>query len=88
MTTEQPGFWKTFAGPRSQAARLLIIETVIPPGNEPCFAKLLDLTMLVAPGGQERTEQEYRDLLARAGFRLARIVPTATSDSVIEGIPE
>jgi ubiquinone/menaquinone biosynthesis C-methylase UbiE len=68
--------------------RLLIVETVIPPGNEPCFAKLLDLTMLVAPGGQERTEDEYRTLLGRAGFGLARIVPTATHDSVIEGVPE
>jgi SAM-dependent methyltransferase len=67
--------------------RLLIVETVIPPGNEPCFAKLLDLTMLVAPGGQERTEEEYGDLLGHAGFRLARIVPTATADSVIEGVP-
>jgi SAM-dependent methyltransferase len=68
--------------------RLLIVEAVIPAGNEPCFAKLLDLTMLVAPGGQERTEEEYRDLLGHAGFRLARIVSTSTEDSVIEGIPE
>ena len=70
------------------SGQLLIVETVIPPGNEPCFAKLLDLTMLVAPGGQERTEDEYRTLLGRAGFRLARVVATATHDSVIEGVPE
>jgi O-methyltransferase domain/Dimerisation domain len=67
--------------------RLLVVESVIPPGNEPFFGKLLDVTMLVIPGGQERTEQEYRDLFGKAGFRLARIVPTATEVSVIEGVP-
>jgi SAM-dependent methyltransferase len=70
-----------------EEGRLLVVESVIPPGNEPFFGKLLDITMLVIPGGQERTEQEYRDLFAKAGFRLARIVPTATEVSVIEGVP-
>jgi len=69
------------------AARLLVLETVIPPGNDPMFGKLLDLNMLVIPGGLERTEQEYRELFANAGFRLSRIVPTATEISVIEGVP-
>jgi hypothetical protein len=67
--------------------RLLVVESVIPPGNEPFFGKLLDLTMLVIPGGQERTAEEYRDLFAKSGFRLTRIVPTATEVSVIEGVP-
>jgi hypothetical protein len=70
------------------SGRLLLVETVIPAGNEPCFAKLLDITMMVVPGGKERTEKEYGDLLGSAGFRLARIIATATLDSVIEGIPE
>jgi hypothetical protein len=65
-------------------ARLLIVESVITPGNDPGFAKLLDLTMLVIPGGRERTEAEYRDLLAQGGFRLERIVPTATEVSILE----
>ena len=68
--------------------RLLVVESVIPPGNEPFFGKLLDLTMLVIPGGQERTEEEYQQLFGQAGFRLARIVPTASEVSVIEGTPE
>jgi len=67
--------------------RLLVVESVIPPGNEPFFGKLLDVTMMVIPGGQERTAQEYHDLLGKAGFRLARIVPTAADVSVIEGVP-
>jgi hypothetical protein len=65
--------------------RLLVVESVIPPGNEPSFAKLLDLTMLVIPRGQERTEAEYRRLFADSGFRLTRIVPTGSDVSVIEG---
>jgi hypothetical protein len=67
--------------------RLLIIEMVIKPGNEAQPAKWLDLNMLVLPGGRERTEEEYRTLLAGAGFRLERIVPTPTEVSVIEGRP-
>jgi hypothetical protein len=70
-----------------QTGKLLLIESVIPPGNEPCFAKLLDLTMLVIPGGMERTEAEYGELLASAGFRLARVVPTTGNVDVIECLP-
>ena len=68
-------------------ARLLLIESVIPPGNEPCFGKLLDITMLLLPGGKERTQEEYRELLAKAGFRLDRIVPTEADVSILESVP-
>jgi hypothetical protein len=68
--------------------RLLVVESVIPPGNDPSFGKLLDLAMLVIPGGQERTEEEYRRLYKAAGFRLTRIVPTTAEISVIEGKKE
>jgi hypothetical protein len=64
--------------------RVLVAESVIPPGNDPFFGKLLDLNMLVVPGGQERTAAEYEKLFAGAGFRLAKIVPTGTEISVIE----
>jgi ubiquinone/menaquinone biosynthesis C-methylase UbiE len=68
--------------------RLLLVDAVIPPGNEPCFAKLLDLTMLVSPGGEERTAEEFAALLKTAGFRLNQIIPTATGDSIVEALPE
>ncbi len=68
-------------------AKLLAVESVIPPGNNPFFGKLLDLTMLVLPGGQERTEAEYRRLYTAAGFRLTRVVQTDKEVSVIEGEP-
>lgn len=67
--------------------RVLLVEQVIPSGNAPSLGKLLDVNMLVmCPGGKERTADEYRDLLAAAGFRLTRIVPTSGLVSVIEGI--
>ena len=70
-----------------EGARLFIVDSVIPEGNEPFFSKLLDLTMLVAPGGQERTEAEFREVLRRAGFRLVRVARTSTEDCVIEATP-
>jgi hypothetical protein len=64
--------------------KLILLEAVMPSGGEPHYSKILDLEMLVFPGGRERTEDEFRDLLSRAGFRLNRIVPTRSSLSVIE----
>ena len=64
------------------------MESVIRKGNDPDFAKLLDLTMLVIPGGQERTEDEYRQLLSAGGFELQRIIPTAADVSILEAVKE
>jgi hypothetical protein len=68
-------------------AKLLVVESVILPGNEPAVGKMLDLAMMVLPGGMERTEVQYRELFAAAGLRLDRIVPTAADVSVIEARP-
>ncbi len=65
-------------------SRLLIIEMVLPEGNTPHPGKILDMMMLVGPGGQERTDQEYGALLAKAGLRLTRVVPTESAVSVVE----
>ena len=65
-------------------ARLLLFEMVVPAGNEPHFSKIQDLEMLVSPGGVERTEQEYRDLLSQAGFELRRIIPTQSPFNIVE----
>jgi hypothetical protein len=67
--------------------RLLLIEAVIPPGNEPFATKFLDLTMLLIPGGKERTWEEYEELLHSARFEIHRVVPTSTEMSVIEAHP-
>jgi hypothetical protein len=67
-------------------SRLLLIEMVLPDGDTPHPGKILDIVMLVGPGGQERNEAEYASLLAKAGFRLTRVVPTVTAASVIEAV--
>lgn len=64
--------------------RLFIIEMVLPSGDAPHPGKLLDIMMLVGPGGQERTAEEYRALLAKAGFRMERVVPTESAVSIVE----
>lgn len=68
-------------------ARLLVIERVVPTGNDPSEAKLFDVNMLVMLGGQERTEREHRMLFEAAGFKLTRILPTHSPLSLIEGVP-
>lgn len=65
-------------------ARLLVVERIVPPGDEPHASKLMDLNMLVIAGGRERTTAEYRALLTDAGLRLARIIDTGTAVSVLE----
>jgi len=67
--------------------RLIVVEIVLPPGNEPHVGPLIDLNMMVMTGGIERTEAQYGELLARAGFRLERVVATRSPFSVIEGSP-
>jgi hypothetical protein len=67
-------------------ARLLLVEAVIPAGNAFSFGKILDLEMLALPGGLERTESEYRALLAGGGFRMTRMVPTCSSSEIVEAV--
>ena len=64
--------------------RVILLEGVIPPANEPDLTKVIDLEMLVLPGGKERTADEYKALFARNGFALTKIVPTQSPLCVIE----
>ena len=67
--------------------RLLVIEQVIADGGKPgeWMTKFLDLQMLILLGGQERTEAEFRELFAAAGFRLRRVIATRSPSSILEG---
>jgi hypothetical protein len=67
--------------------KLLRVERVIQPGNDPDPAKYTDLNMLVMLGGRERTADDFGALYTQAGFHLTRIVPTLSGFSVIEGTP-
>jgi hypothetical protein len=71
------------------AGKVLLVELVIRADNRATFATLLDLEMLHAThGGRERTEEEFRDLLASAGLRLHRVIETRSQFSVLEALPE
>jgi hypothetical protein len=68
--------------------RLLILDSVLKPPNEADPGKLRDLNMLVvAPGGRERTEEEFGRLLGQAGFSLTRVIPTSGMLSIVESQP-
>lgn len=70
-------------------SRLLLIESIVPEGNEPHPSKFMDLNMLVLThGGRERTAAEYRALLRASGFELSRIIATPSPMSLLEGIPQ
>ena len=68
------------------AAHLLIVEMVIPPGDAPHPGKMLDMTMLVQMGGQERTADEYEILLSKGGFRLTQVIPTSSAVSILDAV--
>jgi hypothetical protein len=65
--------------------KILVVETVIPPMDEPCFGKWLDLMMMLV-AGRERTEEEYDRLFSAAGLKLSRVVSTTSEVSIIEGV--
>ncbi len=68
-------------------SRLLIIEMVLPDDNAPHPGQILDMMMLVGPGGQERTAAEYGSLVAQAGFEITRVIATGSPSSIVEAVP-
>jgi len=66
-------------------AEVLVLESILPHGPEPHLAKVLDIVMLTVTGGRERTHLAYQALLEAGGFRLDRVVPTASPISIIIG---
>ena len=74
--------WRVLAG----NGKLLVMESVIDPGNDPFAGKFVDLVMLLVTGGKERTAEEFQTLYNQAGFELTRILPTESELSIIEGV--
>jgi hypothetical protein len=66
--------------------KLLIVEMVLPETDEPHMGKMLDMMMMLVPGGEERTPSEYAALLEPNGFRMERVVPTNSAVSVVEAV--
>jgi hypothetical protein len=69
----------------ARTGRVLVVEWVVPDGDENSFSTLLDLNMLVMNGGRERTRAEFQDLFDAAGLRMTRVIPTLSPLSVVEG---
>ncbi len=70
-------------------SKLLIIEMVLPEGDAPHPGKILDMVMLaLSPGGEERSAEEYAELLGKAGFHLNRVVPTDSAVGIVEAVVE
>jgi len=67
--------------------KLLIADCVVPAGNTACPSKDMDMTMLTFPGGQERTEAQFRSLLKASGFEVKSITATTTMINVVEAKP-
>jgi hypothetical protein len=70
----------------NESGRVLLVEAIVPPGDEPHPSKVLDFAMLTGLGGQERTREEYAALLREADLRLVRVVPTASPMSILEAV--
>jgi hypothetical protein len=66
------------------SARVLIIETVVPPTPGPHLSKELDIAMMALPGGMERTQEEYVGLALKCDLRLKLLVETMSPYSILE----
>ena len=71
----------------ASSARMIIVESLLSPGNRPDVTKIGDLAMLLTVGGRERTLAEYETLCDAAGLRIGRNISTAAGVSVLEAVP-
>jgi hypothetical protein len=67
-------------------ATLLVIENVVPDGPPDPRVHNLDVLMLIMTGGRERTADELRRLLERAGFRSGSVIDTASPMRIVEAV--
>ena len=68
--------------------KILAVEMIIPPGNEPSLGKILDVEALImTTGATERTEEQYRSLFEAAGFKLSNVISTRSPMSLLEAVP-
>jgi len=67
--------------------KVLVAETLVPPGDEPNQIKAVDVIMLAVTGGLERTEVLYASLFEAAGLRLEQVIQTRGPIAVLEAAP-
>jgi hypothetical protein len=78
---------RTCRAAMSDRARILVVDAVVPPGNEFHPSKDMDILMMVFAEGRERTEEEFHELYKQAGLKLTKVVPTPSVLSLVEGAP-
>jgi len=67
--------------------KILVVEMVMPPGNQASFSKIMDLQMMLLCGrGCIRTEEELRALFKAADLRVTQCLSTPSPNSIIEGM--
>ena len=69
----------------NEKGRVLVVDAVIPPGNDPGWGKLLDINMLII-GGRERTKPEFAAMFAKAGLKLTRVIATKCPLGIVEAV--
>ena len=69
----------------NEKGKILVVDNVIAPGNDPSWGKLLDIQMLII-GGRERTKKEFAAMFAEADLKLTKVVPTKGPLSIVEGV--
>ncbi|MER9653523.1 acetylserotonin O-methyltransferase [Mesorhizobium sp. M0152] len=67
--------------------RVLVAETLVPPGDEPAQIKSIDVVMLAITGGRERTEAQFASLFEGAGLKLERVIGTGAPIAILEASP-
>jgi hypothetical protein len=70
----------------AEGGRVVVVDTVVPAGNDPHPSKLSDLAMMIVFDGKERSEAELERLFAEADLKLSRVIPTAGSVSIVEAV--
>lgn len=78
---------KTIRAAINPGGSLFVVEYVLTGNNTPHIGNIIDLWLMLLLGAKERTAAQYTELLADAGFKLARVIPTASPVSIIEAIP-
>lgn len=69
----------------ASGGRVLVAETLVPPGDQPDPIKDIDVVMLAVTGGVERSEARFASLFEAAGLRLDRVLPTKGPIAILEG---
>ena len=78
---------RTCRAAMSDEAKLLVIDAVVPTGNDPHPAKLYDIAMMTNFNGKERTEAEFHRLFDASGLKASRIISAPGTLSIVEAIP-